>query len=84
LIIASAAGPEVLGVLRSLAVAAITVLIFIVQVVLTIVVLIVVVLLSPLIPLFQRLGPMIDEVMKRVQPSGRAPPILRCRRRSRR
>jgi hypothetical protein len=69
LIIASAAGPEVLGVLRSLAVAAITVLIFIVQVVLTIVVLIVVVLLSPLIPLFQRLGPMIDEVMKRVQPS---------------
>jgi hypothetical protein len=67
LIIAGAAGPEALGGLRSLALAVITGLIFVLQIVLTIVVQIIVFLLSPLIPLFQQLGPMIDEVMKRVQ-----------------
>ncbi len=67
LIVAGAAGPEALGVLRSIVLVLITAVIYGVQAILTIVVQIIVFLLSPLIPLFQQLGPMLDEIMKRVQ-----------------
>ncbi len=67
LLVAGAAGPEALGVLRSIALLLITAVIYVLQAILTIVVQIIVFLLSPLIPLFQQLGPMLDEVMKRVQ-----------------
>jgi hypothetical protein len=73
LIISSAAGPEALGILRSIAMVGITALIYVAQAVLTVVVYIIVLLLSPLIPLFQQLGPMIGEIMKRVQPNTLGP-----------
>ncbi len=65
---AGTAGPEALSMVRDFAITVIKVLALVFQAIMTVVVVIIVLLLSPLIPLFERLGPLLGEIMNRVRP----------------
>jgi hypothetical protein len=71
LLFAGSAQEEVYGLLRNAVIVVITALTYVIQVVLTIVLQIVVWLLTPLVPLFERLGVMLGDVLNRIRlPTG--------------
>jgi hypothetical protein len=68
LLFAGSAQEEVYGLLRNVVLVVITVLTYVIQVVLSIVLQIIVWLLTPLIPLFERLGLMLGDVLNQIRP----------------